>query len=233
MDQPDSGIWDVMLQYDYFGAFWVSIQLTFWAAVFSFVLGTVLAIMRVSPVGSLRRAATMYVNTVRNLPLTLVILACSLGLWGQLGVVLASEESSDFISTNSFRLAVLGLTLYTSCFVCESLRSGINTVPVGQSEAARSIGLGFGQVMGLVILPQAIRGAITPLGNTLVALAKNTTVAQAAGVVQASSFMITAIDQNGNMIFPIFVVVAIGWVAVVLPIGLITTSLSRRFGVSR
>lgn len=220
-------------EYDIVGAFWVNVRLTFWAAVFAFLLGLVLVIMRVSPAGSLRRAAALYVNTVRNIPLTLVILACSLGLWGQLGIELAERGTPGFIEANSFRLAVLGLSAYTACFVCESLRSGINTVPVGQAEAARAIGLTFGRTMTLVILPQAIRGAIAPLGNTLIALAKNTTVTQAAGVVQAASFMITAIDQNGNMIVPIFLIVALGWVAIVLPIGLVTTFLSRRLGVAR
>lgn len=218
--------------FDIWGAFWMNIKLTFSAGVLSFILGLILVIMRVSPVSSLRRAAAIYVMTVRNIPLTLVILACSLGLWGQLGIKLA-PKGPDFLATNSFRLAVLGLSVYTACFVCESLRSGINTVAPGQIEAARSIGLGFSGVMRFVVLPQAIRGSITPLGNTLVALAKNTTVAQAAGVVQAASFMIMAIEQHGSIITTIFAVVAAGWVIIVLPIGLLTTALSRRFGVAR
>ena len=219
--------------YDVVGAFFVNVRLTFWSALISFVLGAILVVMRVSPFPALSRAAALYVNTVRNTPLTLVILACSLGLWGQLGVELASRESTTFLIDNSFRLAVLGLSAYTACFMCESLRSGFNTVPVGQAEAARSIGLTFGQSMRYVILPQMVRGSIAPLGSTLIALAKNTTVAQAAGVVQAASFMITALDQNADMIYAIFFVVALGWVAIVLPIGLIATSLSRRFGVAR
>ncbi|MFU0805542.1 MAG: ABC transporter permease subunit [Pseudoclavibacter caeni] len=220
-------------KYDVFGAFLVNVRLTLWAGVLSFLFGVILMFMRVSPVSSLRRTAAGYINIVRNIPLTVIILGCSLGLWGQLGVELASRDSADFLTENGFRLSVLGLSLYTACFMAESLRAGMNTVPVGQAEAARSIGLGFGQTLRLVILPQAVRGSIVPIGNTLIALAKNTTVVQAAGVVQAASFMVTGIDQNANMIFAVFAIVAIGWLIVVLPIGLITTFLSKKLGVSR
>lgn len=225
---------ELLSSYDIVGAFLANIRLTFWSAVIAFVIGTVLAVMRVSPAPSLRWAGAAYVNVVRNTPLTLIILACSLGLWGQLDIVLARNEGGTVdIEANSFRLAVLGLSAYTAAFVCEALRSGVNTVPVGQAEASRAIGLTFTQSMRLVILPQATRGAIAPLGNTLIALAKNTTVAQAAGVVQAASVMSVMIEFRPDLIVAIFLVIALGWVVIVLPIGLVTTSLSRRLGVAR
>lgn len=226
-------IGELLGSYDVLGAFLMNIRLTLYSAFFAFVLGTVLVVMRVSPAPSLRWAGAAYVNLVRNTPLTLIILGCSLGLWGQLGIELAGRDSGDFIATNGFRLAVLGLSAYTAAFVCESLRSGVNTVPAGQAEAARAIGLTFGQSMRMVILPQAIRGSIAPLGNTLIALAKNTTVAQAAGVVQAASVMNTMIEFRPDLMVAIFLVIALGWVIIVLPIGLATTTLSRRLGVAR
>jgi glutamate transport system permease protein len=226
-------IGELISTYDVVGAFLVNVRLTFFSAIFAFLIGTVLAIMRVSPAPSLQWAGTAYVNLVRNTPLTLIILACSLGLWGQLGIELASRETEGFIATNSFRLAVLGLSAYTAAFVCEALRSGVNTVPVGQAEAARAIGLGFGQSMRMIILPQAIRGAIAPLGNTLIALTKNSTVAQAAGVVQAGSVMLTMFEFRPDLIVAIFLVIALGFIAIVLPIGLVTTYLSKRLAVSR
>ena len=224
---------ELLSTYDVLGAFLVNVRLTVYSAVGAFVIGTILAIMRVSPAPSLRWAGTTYVDLVRNVPLTLIILGCSLGLWGQLGIELASRDTPGFIATNSFRLAVLGLSVYTAAFVCEALRSGINTVPAGQAEASRAIGLTFGQSMRLVILPQALRGAIAPLGNTLIALAKNTTVAQAAGVVQAASVMTTMIEFRPDLMVAIFLVIALGWVIIVLPIGLLATFLSRRLGVAR
>lgn len=224
---------ELLSQYNVVGAFWVTIQLTVASAVGSLILGTILAIMRVSPARSMRWAGAAYVNIVRNTPLTLVILACSVGLWGQLGVLLASRESETFIASNNFRLAVLGLSAYTAAFVCESLRSGINTVPAGQAEASRSLGMSFAQTMGLVILPQAFRGAVAPLGNTLIALTKNTTVAQAAGVVQASSVMYTMIEFRPDLMVAIFLLIAIGFVVIVLPMGLLSTYLSERLKVAR
>ncbi|MFH5822546.1 amino acid ABC transporter permease [Georgenia sp. AZ-5] len=224
---------ELLGSYDVLGAFWVNIELTFWSAILSFVIGTALAIMRVSPAPSLQWVGTAYVNLVRNTPLTLIILASSLGLWGQLGVVLADRESPTFLESNNFRLAVLGLSVYTAAFVCEALRSGINTVPPGQAEAARAIGLSFGQSVRMIILPQALRGAIAPLGNTLIALAKNTTVAQAAGVLQAATLMTTMIEFESSLMVAIFLVIALGWLVIVLPIGLVATFLSRRLGVAR
>ncbi len=224
---------ELLSQYDVVGAFLVNVQLTLYAGIFALVLGTILAVMRVSPAASLRWAGTTYVNVVRNTPLTLIILGCSLGLFGQMGVVLARQGQPGWLETNSFRLAVLGLGLYTASFVCESLRSGINTVPQGQAEAARAIGLTFFQTMGMVILPQAVRGAIAPLGNTLIALAKNSTVAGAAGVVQAASLMSQMFEFNPNLLLSIFALFAVGWVALVLPLGILTTWLSRRLVVSR
>jgi len=228
----DEGYLDQFLslfdQFDVLAAFWVNIQLTAYAAVIALVIGTVLALMRISPVPSLRWAGATYVTLLRNTPLTIIIVFCVLGLWGQLGLTL----SSDF-QTNFFRLAVLGLAIYHAAFVCEALRSGVNTVPVGQAEAARAIGLGFWPAARLVILPQAFRGAVAPLGNVLIALIKNSTVAAAGSVAETSGLMRTMIEFRPDVIFAIFLTFAIGYVIIVVPVGLATTSLSRRLAVAR
>jgi glutamate transport system permease protein len=215
-------------QFDVLAAFWVNIQLTFYAGILALVLGTVLAMMRISPVPSLRWAGSTYVTLLRNTPLTIIVVFCVLGLWGQLGLVL----STDF-QTNFFRLTVLGLSVYHAAFVCEALRSGVNTVPVGQAEAARAIGLGFWASARLVILPQAFRGAIAPLGNVLIALTKNSTVAAAGSVAEASGLMKTMIEFRPDVILLIFFTFAFGFVLIVVPLGLATTTLSRRLAVAR
>lgn len=102
---------DLLSRYDVLGAFWVTIQLTFWSAIGSLVIGLIIVVMRISPAASLQWAAAAYVNIVRNTPLTLIVIAASIGLWGQLGVVLAQRGSGDFIATNNFRLAVLALAI--------------------------------------------------------------------------------------------------------------------------
>lgn len=224
---------ELLSQYDVLGAFLVNIELTLWAAIGSAVLGVVLMVMRVSPMSSLRSFAAAFVNIVMNVPLTLIILACSLGVYGELGVVVSGRSGDQWLARNSFWLTVIGLSVYTSTFVCEALRSGLNTVPRGQAEAARAIGLSFGQTMRSVILPQTLRGAVAPLGNTLIALAKNTTVASAAGVAQAASVMSDMFEFDPQHLLAIFAIFAIGWTIIVLPIGLITTSLSRKLAVAR
>ncbi len=209
-------------------AFWVNIKLAFWAGLASLVLGTLLAVMRISPIASLRWFGTAYVNIFRNTPLTIIMVFSVLGLWGQLQVSL----SSDF-TLNFFLLAVVALSVYHAAFVCEAIRSGVNTVPLGQAEAARSIGLSFLPAARLIILPQAFRGAVVPLGNVLIALVKNTTVAAAAGVVEASNLMKTLIEFRPDVMTQIFLVFALGFVVLVIPIGLLTTWASKKLAVAR
>ena len=209
-------------------AFWTNIRLAFLATLGSFVLGVVLALFRISPVPSLRALGTGYVNVVRNTPLTIIMLLGVLAVWGQLKV----SFSSDF-TLNFFIYAVIALSLYHAAFMCEAIRSGVNTVPLGQAEAARSIGLGFLPAARHVILPQALRGAITPLGNTVIALTKNTTVAAAASVAEASGLMKRMIEFSPDVMVAIFLTFAIGFCLIVIPIGLLTTWASDKWAVSR
>jgi glutamate transport system permease protein len=221
-------VFDFLEGYDVLGAFWTTVQLTLLAAVGSLVWGTLLAAMRVGPVPLMRGFGTFYVNTVRNIPLTVIILFTSLGLHNTLGIGLGSQV----IDTVNFRLAVLGLVAYTSAFVCEALRSGINTVPVGQAEAARAIGLNFSQVLRLVVLPQAFRSSIGPLANVLIALTKNTTVAAAIGVAEAATLMKEMVENEAQLI-PISAVFALGFVILTLPTGLILGWVGKKLAVKR
>ncbi|MCZ9305110.1 amino acid ABC transporter permease [Corynebacterium sp. c9Ua_112] len=213
-------------------AFWVTVKLTFFSAVGSMIFGIILTAMRVSPVGILRNLSAWYINIVRNTPLTLIILLASMGLYYNLGLLLAVENDS-FIEKQNFRLAVLAFVAYTSCFVAESLRSGINTVPFGQAEAARSLGLSFSQNFRHVIFPQALRGAIVPLGNTLIALTKNTTIASVIGVAEASLLMKTLTEDYASDILVIFGIIAVGFIILTLPTGLFFGWAGKRWAVKR
>ncbi|MDH6701146.1 glutamate transport system permease protein [Streptomyces sp. MAA16] len=221
-------VFDFLEGYDLLGAFWVTVQLTLLSAVGSLVWGTVLTAMRVGPVPLLRGFATGYVNVVRNIPLTVIILFTSLGLSQTLGVSLGAHD----FDTINFRLAVLGLIAYTSAFVCEALRSGINTVPVGQAEAARAIGLSFTQVLSLVVLPQAFRAVVGPLTNVLIALTKNTTVAAAIGVAEAATLMKKMIENEAQLIL-ISAVFAFGFVCLTLPTGVVLGWVGKKVAVKR
>lgn len=213
-------------------AFWTTIQLTFFSAIGAVIIGVLIAAMRVSPVPVARFLGTAYVTVFRNTPLTLILLFCLFGLSQTLGVNLAKSDSPTFLTDNNFRLAALGLSVYTAAFVCESLRSGINTVPVGQAEAGRSLGLSFAQNLRLIVLPQAFRAVTAPLGSVLIALTKNSTIAAVIGVSEASALMKKMIE-NEAAIFVVGGIFAVGFVILTLPMGLIFGKLSKRFEVSR
>ncbi|MEU4289285.1 amino acid ABC transporter permease [Kribbella sp. NPDC026596] len=224
---------EFFVEYDGLQAFRTTIYLTLLSAVFALLIGTGVAVMRVSPVRVLQVIGTAYVNIVRNTPLTLVIVFCNLGLFLQLGVSLANKGSNTFITDNNFRLAVLGLSVYHASFVAEAIRSGVNTVPLGQAEAARAIGLPFLKTLRYVVLPQAFRGAIAPLGNVLIALTKNSTVASVIGVTEASAVMKVMMENRPDVIFVVFGIFAIGFVILTLPVGMLFTSMSKRLAVKR
>lgn len=213
-------------------AFLTTIELTVLSAIGSLILGTLIAAMRVSPIPVARGIGTAYVTIFRNTPLTLIIIFCSFGLFQTMGVTLAPQDSPTFLVDNNFRLAVLGLTVYTAAFVCESLRAGINTVHVGQAEAGRSLGLTFTQNLRLIVLPQAFRAVIAPLGSVLIALTKNSTIASVIGVAEASLLMKTMIE-NEAAIFVIGGIFALGFVILTLPTGLLFGYLNKRYEVAR
>lgn len=213
-------------------AFSTTVVLTALSALGALVLGTALAAMRLSPVPVLKAVATGYVNVVRNTPLTLIILFCSFGLAQTLGLTLVDRNSPTSISDSNFRLAVLGLSVYTAAFVCETVRAGVNTVPLGQVEAARSLGLTFGQNLRMVLLPQAFRSVVIPLGSVLIALTKNTTIASAIGVAEAALLMKEMIENTAALL-TVGAIFAAGFIFLTLPVGLLFGWLGRRLAVAR
>lgn len=226
-------MFDFLSQYNVLGAFGVTVLLSVLSALGALVLGTIVAILRLSPVGVLRGVGAAYVTIFRNTPLTLLMVFAILGATFILGLNL--DPSS--IDGNTFRWAVVMLSVYHAAFVCEALRSGVNTIPAGQAEAARSIGLTFGQSLTEVILPQAFRGAIAPLGSTLIALIKNTTVAAMIGVAvggvpEAAGLMRLMVENEGSSL-ALFFVIALGFVILTLPLGILFTELSQRLVVKR
>ncbi|HEV7935261.1 MAG TPA: amino acid ABC transporter permease [Actinomadura sp.] len=208
-------------------AFWSTLRLSATTGLLALVLGTIIAAMRVSPTPVLRAAGTVYVNTLRNTPLTLVLLFCSLGLSDTLGVKL-----SDSTSVNFYWLAVFGLSAYTAAFVAEALRAGINTVPVGQAEAARAIGLTFTQSLRMIILPQAFRAVIAPLGSIAIAMIKNTTLVLVASYLEAASLMKDMFEEYGATL-PIFLGFAVGFMILTLPTGFLFGWAAKRWAVVR
>ncbi|HET6533168.1 MAG TPA: amino acid ABC transporter permease [Actinoplanes sp.] len=209
------------------GFLWI-LRLTVASAVIALVLGVVLAAMRVSPVPVLRAFGTGWVNIFRNTPLTLVIFFCYFGLFSTLGV-----SPSDDIELNNFWLGVIGLSVYTAAFVCEAVRSGVNTVPAGQAEAARAIGMTFAQTLRMIVLPQAGRAVIAPLGSIFIALAKNSTIVGTIGLMEASNAMKELINARGDAVIPIFLAFAGTFAIVLIPTGYLFGWLANRLAVKR
>ena len=152
----------------YWDGFLRTLFLSVVSGIIALVFGTLLAAARVSPVAALRGFSMAYVEIVRNTPLTIAFFFAAVVL-PRLGVTFQQFEVA----------AIIALSAYTSAFIAEAVRSGVNSVPVGQAEAARSIGMKFSQVLSLIILPQALRTVIPPLINILIALVKNSSVAGA------------------------------------------------------
>ncbi|WP_206503396.1 amino acid ABC transporter permease [Streptomyces chrestomyceticus] len=197
-----------------------TVELTVLASLLALVVGVLMAAFRVAPVGSLRVFGTVWVMVLRNTPLTLLFFAVLLGL-PRFGVVLPFKV-----------FAILALGCYTSAFICEAVRSGINTVPVGQGEAARSLGMTFSQTLGDVVLPQAFRTVIPPVGSTLIALAKNSAIAGSFSVVELLGTYKT-LNELGYSIIWTFVWIAVGYLIVTLTISALFNVLEKRWGVPR
>ena len=201
--------------------FVTTLELSVLASVLALLLGTVLAAMRVSPVPTLRAAGAAYVELVRNTPLTLVFFFVVFVL-PQVDIILPF-----------FVFAVMALTIYHAAFFCEAVRSGINAVGVGQAEAARSIGLTFGQSLQLVVLPQAIRTVIPPLINVVIALIKNSSIAAAFAVIELTAIGTRLANANGDAVIPILAGVAVCYLVLTLPSGWLAGRLERRVAVLR
>ena len=195
--------------------FRTTVSLTLLSALGALVLGTVIAAMRVSPVPPLRWVGAAYVQLVRNTPLTVVFFLVVFGL----------PELE--IRWSFFRLAVLALSLYTAAFVAEAVRAGIGSVPTGQAEASRSIGMTFGQTLRLVVLPQAFANIVPPLASVFIALLKNTSIASAFFVFEGIQAMNQLIQRFGSAVLPVLVAAAVGYLLLALVSSLLFGVLER------
>jgi glutamate transport system permease protein len=206
---------------DILEGFWKTLQLFVYSGVASLVLGTLLAAMRVCPIPVLRGAATAYVHVARNTPLVLIFVIVAFGL------------PTIGIQFSFFEFAVLALTAYTSAFICESVRSGINAVSAGQAEAARALGFTFRQNLTLIVLPQAVRSAVPPITNALIALIRNTAVAEAFGVPEAGYVMSGLLRDHAADLYWIFGGIAAGYMVIVFTVTGCSALIERRLAVVR
>lgn len=187
------------------------------AALGSLVLGALVAICRVSPVPALQRLGAIWVQFIRNCPLTVVLFFMAFGL-PEIG-----------LSASYFTFGVIGLALYTSAFVCEAIRAGVNSVPTGQAEAARAVGFSFGPTLGLVVMPQALRYTVPPMANAMIAMIKNSAIVGAFGVGgELFTVADTLTSSQGLAALPVLTGVVIGYLIIIFPTGLLFGWIERK-----
>ncbi|MFS0839236.1 amino acid ABC transporter permease [Paenibacillus sp. 1P03SA] len=199
----------------YIEGFGNTVMVSLLSLVLSFLLGTLVAVFRISPFKALRAISAVYVEFVRNIPLLLIIFFFYYG-------------SSEFgLSLDGFTAGTIGLTIYTSAFIAEAIRAGILAVPAGQSEAARSSGLSYGQTMIHVVLPQAIKIVVPPLGNQFLNLIKNSSIL---GVIAGMDLMYFGDLINSDTLdtFNVYIGVALFYLVLTIPLSLLVQYLERR-----
>ena len=159
----------------------VTIELSAVSIVLAFFLGLLIAIMRMSPVSPVRWFAHGYLEFFRNTPLLVQIFFWYFGSYQVL-----PQAVNDWLNRTNFEFAaaVIALTIYTSAFIAEDIRSGVRSIPKEQMEAARSAGFSYFGAMRYIILPQAVRITVPPLINQFLNLAKNSSLAMTIGVAE-------------------------------------------------
>ncbi|AOP49447.1 amino acid ABC transporter permease [Streptomyces lydicus] len=214
---------NVLLDYlpEFRDGFLGTLAITVSSALLALVLGVLIAGFRVSPIPPLRAFGTAWVTVLRNTPLTLLFL-----------VAFFVVPQILFQGASPFVLATLALGFYTSSFVCEAVRSGINTVPMGQAEAARSLGMTFSQTLRMIVLPQATRTVLPPLSSIFIALTKNSAIAGAFSFGELFNVS-KLLNDKGYAIAWIFLWIALAYLVITFAISGLFRLLERRMGVAR
>lgn len=198
--------------------------LFFGGGALALVLGFIVAAMRVSPVPIARAVAIVYVNWIRNTPLTLVFF-----------FFVFAYPQLDLIPLDYIPTAIVALGVYTATYVAEAIRAGINTVQPGQAEAARAIGLPYGKVMTLIVLPQAVRAVVPPMISVFIALLKNTTVAAGFSVAEMAAARASISDSGDRpgTLMEILLLTAAVFVALVMLLSWLQRALEKKWRIAR
>jgi putative glutamine transport system permease protein len=210
----------------YFTGLWLTIQISVLGLLIAVVIGTVVAVFRVSPLAPLRWIGAAYVEFFRNTPLVVQLFFLFLGL-----PLIGLRFSSDTFE-NIFRAAALGMGLYHGAYVAEVVRGGLLGVDRGQIEAARSLGLSYPQMLRYVQLPQTFRSVIPPLGNIGIALVKNTSLASTIGVTDLL-FAAEIVESRTFRAEEAFIAATLLYLALTIPLGIAVNALERRLLVVR
>jgi len=217
---------DFTILTDYFGDYYAKGFLnTIYASILglfgSFILGTVIAVFRIAPTRLLNWIGTAYVEFIRNIPLVLVAFIFYYGL-----------STLEIVKLSGFAAGTVALSVYTAAFIAEAIRAGILSIPKGQTEAARSSGLTYLQTMRYIILPQAIKVVIPPLGNQFINLVKNSSIL---GVIAGLDLMYYGdlIASETFATFDTYIFVAVFYLALTVPLTFGVNYLERKWATNQ
>lgn len=201
---------------DFVNGFKYTLYASLLALVFSLIIGTLMAILQLSHNGMIRRLAKAYVAFFRNIPLLIIVMFF---------YVVAPMY---FYSFDGFQAGTIGLTIYTSAFIAETVRSGIQTVPKGQTEAGLSSGFSYAETMRYIVLPQAFKIVIPPLGNQFINLIKNSSIlAMVAGL--DLMYQGDLIASNTFNTFDTYIIVGLFYLILTLPLSYLMNFLDKRW----
>ncbi|MEG0497365.1 MAG: amino acid ABC transporter permease [Carnobacterium sp.] len=185
------------------------------ALVISLIIGTLLAILQISTNKGVRILANAYVEFFRNIPLLIIVMFFYVVVplyWFQI---------------DGFTAGTIGLTIYTSAFIAETIRAGILSVPKGQMEAGLSTGFTYSQTMRYIVLPQAVKIVIPPLGNQFINLVKNSSVlAMVAGLDLMYQGDLIASETFNT--FETYILIGLLYLIITLPLTYLMAYIERR-----
>ncbi len=197
-----------------------TVVLTLVSFAFAAAIGVVVAGFRVSPVPPLRAAGAFYVNIVRNTPLAVLFILFFFGL------------TKVGMTYPPFTTGIIVLSVYTASFVAETVRAGINAVARGQGEAARSLGMTFPQLLAVIVLPQAVRTVVQPLGSIFIALIKNSALVTIISVANLGKTADALATETAQYV-PIYLGTAVAYLLLTLPAGQAVGWLERKVAIRR
>ncbi|TCK08009.1 UNVERIFIED_ORG: putative glutamine transport system permease protein [Anoxybacillus amylolyticus] len=196
--------------------FIVTLEVAFLSIFFSFLIGIIIGVLRYSRIPFLSSVLAVGVETIRNLPLLLIIFFTYFAL-PEVGVKL-----------DKFYAAILALVIFESAMLSEIVRSGLNSIEKGQIEAARSSGLTYTQTLWHIVLPQALRRMVPPIVGQFISLLKDTSLAVVIALPELMNHAQIINGQNVNYVIPIFLLVAVMYFVVNYSLSLVSRRLEHK-----
>jgi len=214
----------IVNNYDsYLSGLWMTVRLVGISFVIAMLVGTLVASLRIAPARPLNWIGMFYVESFRNVPLLVLAIIFSAGVSRATGVNIGRLSSAS-----------VALGLYTAAYIAESIRSGVSAVSKGQIEASLSLGFTYRQTMRQVILPQAFRTVIPPIGNLIIAMIKNSAIV--AGSLIALTDILKVARVVNSRTFATnesFFWAGVGYLLLTIPATIIVRRLEKRFAIKR